>query len=122
MARPDPLAAGAVFVGGALGTGLRWFLGELLSGWFTAPWTIVGVNVAGAFLLGLFMSRRLAPVATAFFATGFLGGFTTYSAFAGYVDLALQQGDVLTAGGQLVATVGFGFAAALCGLRLGREK
>ena len=52
-----------------------------------SPWGTLSVNVAGAFLLGVFVFgtadlRRVPESARLVVATGFLASFTTYSTFA----------------------------------------
>ena len=79
----------AVLVGGALGAVCRVEIGNRVTEAAGAvlPVGILCVNMAGSFLLGLLMgiasrSRSGYPTATAFLATGFFGGFTTFSSFA----------------------------------------
>ena len=86
----------AVLVGGALGAVCRVEIGGLVTAAAGAvlPVGILCVNMAGSFLLGLLTgvasrSRSGYPTATAFFATGFFGGFTTFSSFA--LDTVLHQ-------------------------------
>lgn len=81
----DRRELGAIFLGGCLGALLRAALveafGDPAADW---PWVTFGVNVAGAFLLGYFVTRlqeRL-PLSTyrrPFLATGFCGALTTFS-------------------------------------------
>lgn len=69
-----------VAVGAAGGATLRF----LLSSWLDTTWhrgTFLA-NVLGSFLLGLFSALSLSGAVTALLATGFCGGFTTYSSFA----------------------------------------
>lgn len=86
--RPSMVAL--VVVGGMAGTALRDLIERVFpaaSG--TLPWATVGINVVGAFLLGVLLEvltlaapgggRRRALQLT--LGTGFLGGFTTYSTF-----------------------------------------
>ena len=79
----------AVLCGGALGSVCRVEAGRAVmhvaGGAF--PFGILGVNMAGSLLLGLFMgalsrAANAHPVLAAFLATGFFGGFTTFSSFA----------------------------------------
>jgi len=73
-----------VFVGGASGTAAREAAGLLMAPTLGEVPVTLAVNVVGAFLLGLLLQafgtgttgRRL------LIGTGFLGGFTTYSALA----------------------------------------
>lgn len=77
-----------VFVGGGIGAVLRLLAGvSLLSlrvGGF--PLSTLVVNVVGAALAGIFAARielgQTGLDARAFFVTGLLGGFTTFSAFS----------------------------------------
>ena len=88
---PSPGVLLAVGVGGALGGAARAWAALLgpqagLPGWAV----LVAVNVLGALAMGLVTARggRLArPTVT----TGVLGGFTTFSAFAGETLLLAQQ-------------------------------
>lgn len=79
----------AVLVGGAVGAVCRVEIGNMVTEAAGAllPVGVWCVNMTGSFLLGLltgFASRSRSgyPTATAFFATGFFGGFTTFSSFA----------------------------------------
>jgi CrcB protein len=77
----------AVFAGGAVGAVARALVGEALPhdpG--TWPWATFGVNVAGAFILGLLVTRlqeRVPPSAyrRPLLGTGFCGALTTFSTF-----------------------------------------
>ncbi|MCY7325459.1 MAG: CrcB family protein [Microbacteriaceae bacterium] len=81
---------GLVFVGGSLGTATRAALTIAIPPADGFPATIMGINVAGALLLGALLealSRRGADEGARrrirlLIGTGFLGGFTTYSALA----------------------------------------
>jgi CrcB protein len=93
----------AISAGGALGAVARWSIGEavVVSGaGSTFPWETLIANVIGCAAIGVFaplVIRRSAWVA-GFAVTGFLGGFTTYSAFAEETFALLDRGDVLGAG------------------------
>jgi len=78
----------AVWLGGAGGTAARYLLGSQVAGGSQLPLTTLMINVVGAFLLGMLLERlgratgeperrRLVRLLAG---TGFLGGFTTYSA------------------------------------------
>ena len=70
----------AVAAGGAVGTALR--VGAVTA--VPDTWsvvTIVVVNLAGAFLLGLLTGRILQPRHRQFLLVGVLGSFTTFSTF-----------------------------------------
>jgi CrcB protein len=93
----------AISAGGALGAVARWSIGEavVVSGaGSTFPWETLIANVIGCAAIGVLaplVIRRSAWVA-GFAVTGFLGGFTTYSAFAEETFALLDRGDVLGAG------------------------
>jgi fluoride exporter len=77
----------AVFAGGAVGAVARALVGEALPydpG--TWPWATFAVNIAGAFILGLLVTRlqeRLPPSTyrRPLLGTGFCGALTTFSTF-----------------------------------------
>ncbi len=85
----------AVFVGGGLGAVARYGFGTLLSrGAF--PYATLAVNILGCFaiglIVGLLLLRDAVPVWRLFLATGLMGGFTTFSAFALESTSMLQRG------------------------------
>ncbi|RMF89964.1 MAG: fluoride efflux transporter CrcB [Methanobacteriota archaeon] len=109
-------------MGGFIGAAARYLIAGWLQDGFTSfPAGTLGVNVAGSFLLGLFMylgdlrgffteEQRL------FFAIGVLGAFTTMSTFS-YESLRLfEQGETLLFTANVLGTVGL----TLLGVYLGR--
>lgn len=120
-ARPGVLAA--VAAGGALGAPARYEVAQLIQvGEGSFPWATFWTNVSGSLALGFILilvierfpsTRHLRP----FFATGFLGAFTT---FAVETDLLIKDGHaaigVAYAAGSLIA----GFAAVWGGILLAR--
>ena len=97
-ARPTWRHAGLVFLGGAIGTLLRYALllhVDSPSGAF--PWAVFTINVSGSLLLGvlggsLFTRRPDMTGTRIFLATGVLGGWTTYSSVvAGMLTLAHEH-------------------------------
>ncbi len=98
----------AVAVGGALGAVLRYSLtvGDADATGF--PWTTFGINVGGAFLLGLLPAStwvRRHPLLPPLLGTGVLGGFTTLSAWSEQTRALADAGEVVTAGVYVVATL-----------------
>ena len=80
-----------VWLGGTLGTGSRYLLTEVLPRPYQLPLAVFMINIVGAFLLGAAdrtagdrraRPGRSAPRIRLMAGTGFLGGFTTYSALA----------------------------------------
>jgi CrcB protein len=118
-ARPDHLRAGPIAVvaaGGAVGTALRAGIGLLAHPVSGFPIAIFGVNIIGAFALGVLLQalavrgpdtgrRRTLRL---LLGTGVLGGFTTYSA------LSSDSAVLLTTGGFGLA-LAYGFATVLLG-------
>jgi CrcB protein len=89
------------------------------------PWGTLTVNVLGCFLFGLIWTltqQRFAvsPETRAILLVGFLGSFTTFSAFLFETDQMLEQGEWLMAGLNLAGELGLGLAAYLLGAFLGR--
>jgi fluoride exporter len=96
-----------VMVGGALGTGARFwvsgFVAQRIGEFF--PFGTLAVNVSGSFIIGFFaeltdpQGRFLIPSQfRQFFMIGVCGGYTTFSSFSVQtLDLA-QHGDWLKAG------------------------
>ena len=126
-ARANMRAFLLICAAGALGTGARyaiqsWALRALGAAF---PYGTLLVNVTGSFAISVLMQLALgtplvSPTMRLALATGFLGGFTTYSAF-NYETLSfIERGDwpraVLYAGVTLLACV----AAGALGLALGR--
>ncbi len=85
-----------VALGAAVGAPLRYVIASRLDG--RLPWGTFAVNVTGSALLGLLSAMALSGSATALLATGFCGGFTTYSAFAVQThDLGPRRGSAYAA-------------------------
>ena len=126
--RPGALAL--VFLGGSAGTSARVLLTDAMPLVGGVPAVTVGINVIGAFFLGLLLEAliRRGPDTRAprslrlLLGTGFLGGFTTYSA------LALDVAEVGLAGGPVlglavaVGSAALGFLAALLGFAVAGNR
>lgn len=121
----------AVAVGGALGALARWLVGEgvLAIGPSAAgfPWSTLLVNVVGCALIGLLAPLVVGarPWVAGFVVTGFLGGFTTYSAFAEETFILLDRGDLMgmvLAAGYVLATIAATSVAVALGLRLSLRR
>ncbi|MGB9154534.1 MAG: fluoride efflux transporter CrcB [Alphaproteobacteria bacterium] len=111
-----------VFVGGGIGSVARYAMmkaiGRVISTDF--PWHTLGVNLLGALLIGAvaqFFALRVSGVETArlLLVTGFLGGFTTFSAFSLEGALMWKQGDNMMLAAYVSASVIGTIIAVLCG-------
>lgn len=113
-----------VGLGGGCGAILRYLSGvaalRLLGPGF--PWGTIFVNVLGSFLMGLAAVMIVdrfghSPRAAALIMTGFLGGFTTFSAFSldvfRLVELGRMGAAALYVGASVALSVGALFAGFL---------
>ena len=114
-------------IGGALGSAARHLVNIGMARAFGAnyPWSTLTVNVVGSFLMGFLVDlilRRFggSPELRTFFATGILGGFTTFSAFTLDISTLIGRGDSTAAIGYIVASVAISLAALYAGLALSR--
>jgi len=96
----NPIAWIAVALGGSVGCLVRWQGSLLLQSRFalSAAWSIAWVNGFGGFLIGVALAfaeeGTLAGNWRLLAITGFLGGFTTFSAFAGDMLQLLRAGNI----------------------------
>ena len=114
-----------VALGSAAGGVARWLVTTALQRPGTTwPAGTFAVNVAGSLLLG-FLARRLvgpdAALAWLLLATGFCGGFTTFSAFGLDTLRLVIEGRPARAMLYVVASVGLSLAAVTAGWALGRR-
>ena len=82
------------------------------------PWRTLGVNCAGAFILGAIMTSQLGDAPIAVTVAG-LGSLTTFSTVAGETAALLADGHKRTAILYVGLTLVAGIAAAWLGLELG---
>ena len=114
-----------VALGGALGSVARYatvravatFLGEL------QPWGTLAVNVIGSFAMGFvaaLIARKFTDADTVrvLLMPGFLGGFTTFSAFSLDVFNLMQRGENGTAVAYVLGSVLLSLAAVFAGYAL----
>ncbi len=116
-----------VCLGGALGSGARYLVGQ----WSVArlgtgfPWGTLAVNVLGSFAIALVIhlsdvKAGFPPNARLFLTTGILGGFTTYSAFNQETLSYFESGEVAKAFGYAALTLLACLAAGYAGLNSAR--
>ncbi len=117
----------AVGLGGAMGAMARYGAGlaALRTLGPNFPWGTLAVNVVGCFVMGLFivwMAAREPHSAAlrAFVATGVLGGFTTFSAFALEAVTLWRDRSLMIAGLYVLGSLLLSFAALGAGIAAGR--
>ncbi|NCN26728.1 CrcB family protein [bacterium] len=103
-----------VFAAGGLGSVARWTISQLTT------WPSIGVNLIGSFLMGLCFSWMLSrELESSFQSTilmaGFLGGFTTFSAFSLELLSFAKEGDYLRLFQYAALSVCLGLAACMAG-------
>lgn len=114
-----------VFLGGGAGSALRFLISKSLNQATVLPLGTLLVNVLGSlligFLLGLgYRQQILSTNAILLLATGFCGGFTTFSAFAYENQVFLKSGDFLSIGIYTISSLILGIAAVFIGIYLSR--
>lgn len=111
-----------VFAGGAVGSLARYAVSLAIDPAGSLPLATLLVNLVGSFLLGLLVGAAAGARSRLLFGTGFLGGFTTYSALAAETEHLLRDGDALVGLGYLLLSVAVGAAAAVAGMVAGRSR
>ena len=111
-----------VFLAGGLGCLGRY----LVAGWVQRlsgsafPFGTLAVNALGCFLLGVVIGLSLAgdadPRVKLALGTGFMGGFTTYSAFGVETVRLLEDGLWFQGAGNVLLQLALGLPAAALGL------
>lgn len=113
-----------VFIGGGFGSALRYLISKYLNnaeGSF--PYGTFAVNILGSLLIGLVLgfaikNNTLNSNQTLLLATGFCGGFTTFSAFAFENHQLLKSGDFMSFAVYTIASFAIGFLAVFFGMYL----
>jgi CrcB protein len=113
----SPLALLLVAAGGAAGSVLRYAISLIaisgLGGAF--PWGTLAVNVIGSGAIGMAAAAGLEGSARLLLVTGFLGGFTTFSAFSMETGALYGRSPALAA---LYVTASLGLSLAAFALAL----
>lgn len=117
-----------IALGGALGSVARYvsvravqtMVGEV------SPWGTTFVNISGSFAMGflvVLLARKFSDneALRFFLTTGFLGGFTTFSAFSQDVVALVQRGDTTTAAIYVLFSVGLSIVACFAGLAVAQS-
>jgi len=113
-----------VALGGAAGSMLRYLTVVGAARLFGpgVPLGTVAVNVVGSFLIGVLAIWLMGNRVWAYplLVTGFLGGFTTFSAFSLEAFRLWETGQPAMAAAYVAGSVALGIGALLAGLAVGR--
>ncbi len=87
-----------VFIGGGLGSGLRYILSKYLNASTLIPYGTLIANIGGSFILGIALgwaikTNNLSTPTNLLISVGFCGGFTTFSTFSFENYALLKSGD-----------------------------
>jgi fluoride exporter len=116
-----------VGVGGFVGSVMRFWVGTLFTAKYgtRVPWGTFAVNITGSFLIGLVVTilvarNDLSPNWRYLIPIGFIGGYTTFSAFEYETFRSFESGDMLIAALNVVGSVIVGFFCVWLGVLAGR--
>ncbi|WP_452222568.1 fluoride efflux transporter CrcB [Lacinutrix chionoecetis] len=115
-----------VFVGGGFGSVLRYIVGKYLNSTETGiPYGTFLANILGSLLIGVILglalkNNTLTQSHTLLLATGFCGGFTTFSTFAYENHVFLKAGDFTSFAIYTIASFVIGFLAVFGGMYLAK--
>ena len=114
-----------VALGGAIGAALRFLTGigilRLMGPGF--PVAVMGINIFGSFVMGLFVvfaTQRGVTQLNSFMMVGLLGGFTTFSAFSFEAASLFERGAMGQALAYVVMSVVLSIGSLLLGLMIAR--
>ncbi|AUC82203.1 fluoride efflux transporter CrcB [Lacinutrix sp. Bg11-31] len=116
-----------VFVGGGFGSVLRYLLGNYLNNTQNGiPYGTFAANILGSLLIGIILglalkNNTLSQNHTLLLATGFCGGFTTFSSFAYENHVFLKAGDFTSFALYTIASFVIGFLAVFGGMYLAKS-
>ena len=116
-----------VFIGGGFGSGLRYIIGKYLnSNLGSFPIGTFTVNILGSLLIGLILGyaakeNSLSQNQVLLLATGFCGGFTTFSAFANENFQLLKTGDIMQFSIYTISSIVVGLIAVFIGIYIAKN-
>lgn len=111
-----------VFLGGGLGSTLRYGVGKYLNSTPDGfPYGTFAANIIGSLLIGIILgmaakNNSISDNTMLFLATGFCGGFTTFSTFAYENHEFLKSGDFSLFALYTIGSFIVGFAAVFFGI------
>ena len=110
-----------VFLGGGLGSGLRYLVTIAMNQYSKVlPFGTFAVNMIGCLFIGLVLGyaqkeNTLTSNQTLLLATGFCGGFTTFSAFANENFELIKNGEIFNFSAYTIGSVLVGILAVFIG-------
>ena len=113
-----------VFLGGGVGSVARFLLGKVLnSSGDGIPYGTFLANILGSLLIGIILgysakNETFSQQQVLLLATGFCGGFTTFSTFAYENHIFLKSGDFMSFALYSIASFVLGFLAVFLGMYL----
>ena len=113
-----------VFLGGGLGSALRYLVASVMNQYSKVlPFGTFTVNMLGCLLIGLILGyaqkeNTLTSNQTLLLATGFCGGFTTFSAFASENLELIRNGELFNFSIYAIGSVFLGIVLILIGYLL----
>lgn len=116
-----------VFLGGGFGSVLRYIIGKYFNNPDSGiPYGTFAANILGSLLIGIILglaakNNTLSQNQTLLLATGFCGGFTTFSTFAYENHLFLKSGDFTSFAMYTIASFIIGFLAVFLGMFLAKS-
>ena len=112
-----------VFIGGGLGSLARYLMTLAGNKYFHSafPYATLLSNIAACFILGLITglilnSNKQHDTLRLFIATGFCGGFSTFSTFTSETFLLFRKGEIITASTNIAASLILCFGSLLAGI------
>jgi fluoride exporter len=117
----------SIAIGGAVGACARYSVASMALRVFGYGYPIgtLVVNVLGSLMMGMLVETMAlkwspAPEIRSLLVTGFLGAFTTFSAFSLDAALQIQKGEYALAGGYILLSVILSIGGLFAGLQLMR--
>ena len=115
-----------VFIGGGFGSVLRYAIGKWGNNIENGiPYGTFAANIIGSLLIGVILGYAAKNDAVSqnhvlLLATGFCGGFTTFSTFAYENHIFLKSGDFVSFAVYTIASFVIGFLAVFAGMYLAK--
>ena len=113
-----------VFLGGGLGSALRYLVASAMNQYSKVlPFGTFTVNILGCLLIGMILGyaqreNTLTSNQTLLLATGFCGGFTTFSAFANENLELIKNGEIFNFSVYTIGSILVGVLAVFIGFSL----